>query len=75
MPVRARTDPVPSRLSPHRSFVPECGTKVDLGYPLLVLFQQRQRVSSRTELVATLFANHYHDRLFATADIVQGTVQ
>jgi DNA-binding NarL/FixJ family response regulator len=32
-------------------------------------------VSSRTELVARLFANHYHDRLFATATIVHDTVQ
>jgi DNA-binding CsgD family transcriptional regulator len=31
-------------------------------------------VGSRTELVATLFANHYHDRLFATASIVNDTV-
>jgi DNA-binding CsgD family transcriptional regulator len=31
-------------------------------------------VSSRTELVAALFADHYHDRLFAAASIVQDTV-
>lgn len=31
-------------------------------------------VNSRTELVATLFANHYRDRLFATANILHDTV-
>jgi hypothetical protein len=48
---------------------------VDLGDLLLLLFQQRQRVSCRTEHMATLFANHYHDRLLATADSVHDTVQ
>ncbi|MGI5237924.1 response regulator transcription factor [Dactylosporangium sp. CA-139066] len=32
-------------------------------------------VSSRSELVAALFADHYHDRLFATASVVGDTVQ
>lgn len=72
MPVRARTQ---SRAGSRRTAPSSQNAEPNgLGYLLLLLLQQRQRVSSRTELVATLFANHYHDRLFATADIYD-TVQ
>lgn len=32
-------------------------------------------VSTRSQLVAALFANHYHDQLFATANIVHDTAE